>query len=411
MIPMDYDLFANRYRRNKPIIEMDDEDEDSINETEDDVNGIQSTDDFEITAPPVEAGHSLGAAPPREPETPESCSGKPSYTEACCSRSANDDDVTLNPNELPVISIEDEFNDFEGNLNPHRRHPNADSRTRPAGAQLTVRRRRPWLWPAACALLTIAAVALILAARHHYNYYYNIGVPIAVTPGQNIEKLASQGRYVERQGVTLTPDSILGVALNLYSLDGLKATLQLGTPDSTDTSIILCSRSADYTADLNYLGTLVVEGKELQSDNTRLGYVAMAGSNVVIGVSRSEKVKDYCVRQGGSFFRQFVLLSGGVIPRDFPLHGKVERRAIGRTSDDRLFYVATRHKETLWDFADALREYGFIDAVYITGGNSYSYYRNSKGRHLFIGPANELPNPNHRDIAPWIVFRKSRPGF
>ena len=29
-------------------------------------------------------------------------------------------------------------------------------------------------------------------------------------------------------------------------------------------------------------------------------------------------------------------------------------------------FFATRHKETLWDFADALREYGFIDAIYIT---------------------------------------------
>ena len=29
------------------------------------------------------------------------------------------------------------------------------------------------------------------------------------------------------------------------------------------------------------------------------------------------------------------------------------------------------YKETLWDFADAFREYGFIDAIYITGGADY----------------------------------------
>ena len=49
----------------------------------------------------------------------------------------------------------------------------------------------------------------------------------------------------------------------------------------------------------------------------------------------------------------------------FYLHGKVERRAIGRISDQ-LYFIATRHKETLWGFADALREYGFIDAIYIS---------------------------------------------
>jgi hypothetical protein len=37
-----------------------------------------------------------------------------------------------------------------------------------------------------------------------------------------------------------------------------------------------------------------------------------------------------------------------------------------------IFY-STRNKETLWDFADALREYGFIDAIYITGGTADVY--------------------------------------
>ena len=50
----------------------------------------------------------------------------------------------------------------------------------------------------------------------------------------------------------------------------------------------------------------------------------------------------------------------------------VEQQAIGRI-DDQLYFIATRHKETLWDFADALREYGFIDAIYITGGADFVF--------------------------------------
>ena len=118
--------------------------------------------------------------------------------------------------------------------------------------------------------------------------------------------------------------------------------------------------------------------------------MAMLDGNSVIGISRSEKVKDYVQERGGSFFRQFILVSDGVIPARFYLHGKVERRAIGRIGDQ-LYFIATRHKETLWDFADALREYGFIDAIYITGGDNYCFYRSKDGVRHDIGDSADYP--------------------
>lgn len=60
-----------------------------------------------------------------------------------------------------------------------------------------------------------------------------------------------------------------------------------------------------------------------------------------------------------SYFKENIIISGR-----FFLHGKVECCAISRI-EDQLYYIAARHKETLWDFADALREYGFIDTIYI----------------------------------------------
>ena len=163
---------------------------------------------------------------------------------------------------------------------------------------------------------------------------------------------------------------------------------------------------ADHNADGTYLGSLVVEGKQLQADRSRLGYMGMADGRMVIGIGRSDKVKDYVLERGGSFFRQFVLVSNGQIPTRFFLHGKVERRAIGRMGDT-LYYIATRHKETLWDFADALREYGFIDAVYITGGTDYCFYRSSDGMRHDIGDINDYPHKKWQGIIPWLVFRKA----
>lgn len=134
--------------------------------------------------------------------------------------------------------------------------------------------------------------------------------------------------------------------------------------------------------------------------------MAMADGNMVIGISRSDKVKDYIVERRGSFFRQFILVSNGTIPTRFFLRGKVERRAIGRKGDQ-LYYIATRHKETMWDFADALMEYGFIDVVYITGGTDYSFYRDKDGTRHDIGNPEDYPHKKWQGIIPWLVFQKS----
>lgn len=256
--------------------------------------------------------------------------------------------------------------------------------------------------------LAFAAVGCMIVAAiagyYFWNYYYNIGVSVSVSPEQNIEKL-KQPVKKETPEVVMTSDSILGVAMDFYAIHGLKASIEFEEPDTADTSVFLYSRCADYTADGRYLGSLVAQGKEYQSDQTRLGYMAMADGQMVIGISRSEKVKDYVLERGGSFFRQFILVSNGTIPSRFFLHGKVERRAIGRI-DNQLYYIATRHKETLWDFADALREYGFIDAIYITGGNGYVFYRDKEGIRHDLGDTSDYPHTKWKGIVPWLVFRK-----
>ena len=268
---------------------------------------------------------------------------------------------------------------------------------------VTPSRKQKWLKRLLAMVAVGCLMIAVLAGYYLWNYYYNIGVPVSVTPEQNIEKLQ---RPVKKEApeVVMTSDSILGVAMDFYAIHGLKASIEFEEPDTADTSIFLYSRCADHTASGDYLGSLVAEGVEKQSDRSRLGYMAMADGNMVIGISRSEKVKDYVQERGGSFFRQFILVSNGMIPSRFFLHGKVERRAIGRI-DNQLYYVATRHKETLWDFADALREYGFIDAIYITGGNDYVFYRGKDGIRHDLGDTSGYPHTKWKEIIPWLVFR------
>lgn len=292
--------------------------------------------------------------------------------------------------EIPVITIEEDSsfpaNDVE---------------------QVIAKPAKRWLWFVLGLLISALLCIAAFIGWRYYRNYVNIGIPVSTTSKQNIEKLSApiSAEKADTPEVVMTSDSILGVALNFYELRGLKAEISLQEPDTTDTSVFLYSRCADHGKNGEYLGSLVMNGKSLQSNTSRLGYCAMANGNVVIGVARDEEVKDYAQENGGSFFRQFILVSNGVLPSRFHLHGKVERRGLGRIGE-KLYYIETRHAETMWDFADALREYGFVDAIYITGGSDYSFYRTADGTRHDIGLAENYPHTKWQGVIPWLVFKK-----
>ena len=300
------------------------------------------------------------------------------------------DDISKQKPEVPVIIIErDEKPQSEEIVN----------------TVITPSWKRKWLKR----FLALVAIGCLMVAAlvgyNFWNYYYNIGVSVSVSPEQNIEKLQKSVRQ-EAPEVVLTSDSVLGVAMDFYAIHGLKASIEFEEPDTADTSVYLYCRSADIKADSTYIGSLVVDGQKLQKDTHRLGYMAMLGANSVIGISRSEKVMDFVQERGGSFFRQFILVSDCTIPTRFFLYGKVERRAIGRIGDQ-LYFIATRHKETLYDFACALRDYDFIDAIYITGGDDFVFCRDKDGVRNDIGDPTDYPHEKWKGIIPWLVFRKN----
>lgn len=300
-----------------------------------------------------------------------------------------DENITDNamPTEVPIITIERD--------EQHQQKPRVPSPTP---------RRTRWIIYVGLCVVAIALALIVIIGYKQWAYYNSIGVPVSVSPEENIEKLQRQIDK-EQPKVVMTTDNILGVALNIYAIHGLQAAIEFEEPDTTDKSVYLYCRSIDFTAEGRYLSSLVASGKEYASNNFRLGYMAMAGGNSVIGISRHEDVKDYTIENTGSFFRQFILVSNGELPPRFYLHGKVERCAIGRIGD-RLYYINSCNKETLWSFADALREYGFIDAIYITGGTDYSFYRDCFGNRHDIHDPNTYPHKKWKGIIPWLVFRK-----
>lgn len=263
-----------------------------------------------------------------------------------------------------------------------------------------------WLVVICCTLL--AAIALIGYFRMRGGAAYR-DFEVSVTDDENIAKLKLPAEE-SVQGSDCKSDSILGVAMEFYPLNGLKASLEWEVPDTLDQSLVLFMRSADYYPDGRTIGSIVVNGKggEGRERRSRPAYAAISPEGkMIVGVSTTDKLYDYSVETGGSYFRQFLLLSDGEMPRDFYLHGKISRAAIGRMADDSLFYVVTAHDETMYDFADALREYGFVDAIYITGGNNYRFSRDTNGTaHLDDATKAKIEKYTEADaVAPFLVFR------
>ena len=97
--------------------------------------------------------------------------------------------------------------------------------------------------------------------------------------------------------------------------------------------------------------------------------MAIIDGNAQIGVDRNQKIFNHVLENNGSMFRQLTLVSAGTrCDKQFILKGKVTRCAYARNRAEELFFIETVAPETLYGFADALIEYGFVDAVYITGG-------------------------------------------
>lgn len=237
-----------------------------------------------------------------------------------------------------------------------------------------------------------------------------LDIPVSVTVNSNMRKLELQSKLktTSHPAVSVTNENIMNVEMNMYEIHDLQAELTFKKPDTLDQDVYLFCRSADYEKNGSYLGTIVMQGKLIKADmRKRYGYCAMLNGNIVIGSSSQDEICEAIAEQEGSFFRQQLLLSDGEIPHEFYLHGKVERRALARKIDDKdvdhLVLVETVNKETLFDFANALRDYGFIDAIYITGGKDYGFYRDSTGIVHTMGSYLLLHDESIQ--VPWLVFR------
>lgn len=312
----------------------------------------------------------------------------------------DDENIRLIPEEEAVGVIERD--DRDDNERPRE------------GEHVTVinvneHRRWPWI------LVAVAGVLVAVACCFMAFKYWRLSTyvpPMSVTPLENIDKLKAKAAK-ETPGVEMVTDSVLGVPFNIYELKGLKASIDTVEPRFNSSHAYFYVKAGELTAEGKPISTTVVGDSLFTGDggDKRFGYVAAVEKQVVIGVSPDDDVAAYCQEKKGYFFRNYFLVSNSQLPPEFQLHGKEVRRALARKPDNsHLFYVETTGSETMWDFADALREYGFIDAVYVQGRSNDSYYLTSSGeRHYLTNDSirtemAKQPAPQQKNM--WLVFKK-----
>ena len=187
-----------------------------------------------------------------------------------------------------------------------------------------------------------------------------------------------------KAGITYMTEEAMGVKLKIYGLKGLKAHFADTVPDYSDSTIYLVTRSSDYKIvndSKQIIGDFIVDGEVISKSNWRAGFMAIVDGNAQIGIDRSRLIKKHIKDNRGSMFRQMALISAGIRCNDqLILKGKVTRCAYARDRQNNLYFIETVNPETLFGFADALIEYGFTDAIYITGGRQADlFYRTEDG--------------------------------
>ena len=260
------------------------------------------------------------------------------------------------------------------------------------------RKRRGYAYWAAVIGLLLVGIALLFWLMPQGES----GSPQDAAVSQELKELSQTDgnrmpeRYVEPE-LDIWTDTINDVSMKFFQLTAAKARLCMGTPSEQDSTLLMVLPAADIRKDnLGIVGDFVLEGKQYGNGKRKEGYVAILDERLFLGVSSSDTVMNYCADHRGSFFRQYALVFDGQVVKN-KLKGKSLRRAVARRDkDDSVYVIVSLQRESLYDFSEALADYGMTDAIYLPGGDAYAFYR--KDTLLdYLGTSQEhiYPNTNY----------------
>jgi len=168
-------------------------------------------------------------------------------------------------------------------------------------------------------------------------------------------------------------DNINDVPMHIYLLDNMEASLTMDSTiidDQLHTRMMMVVLATDIREDNKKpVGDFVVNGEKIARGKSREGYCAIVHGRISIGRSENDDVMNYCIQEGGSFFREYPLVINGEICKN-KIRGKRIRRALVQ-QEGNIYVIESENKESIYDFSEAIRDLGAKDAIYLPAGINY----------------------------------------
>ena len=241
--------------------------------------------------------------------------------------------------------------------------------------------KRTWGWIILAGALVIGVVASIVAITH--------------TRSQNeegvFEKSVRHAIPYPLRGWIQSMDSITDICvmtkdttvndipMRLYVPLNMTPRLEVGYKCIDDTTKnMLLWQAADVRADnQKIVGAFVLRGKPLSWGLSKKGYCGIIGDQVTIGVADNSPLFEQATEEGGYFFRQYPLVSNGVLVEN-ELKSQSTRRGLCEL-EGKVAVVETFTPESLHDFSQALVDLGTTNAIYLVGSSAIGWHRNMDG--------------------------------
>ena len=264
--------------------------------------------------------------------------------------------------------------------------------------------KRKWGWIILAAALMIGVIASIIAFSRTSSQE-EVGV---------FEKATHQAIPHPLRGWIQSLDSITDICvitkdttvndipMRLYVPLNMTPRLEVGYTCIDDTANnMLLWQAADVRADnQKIVGAFVLRGKPLSWGLSKKGYCGIIGDQVTIGVADNSPLFEQATEVGGYFFRQYPLVSNGVLVEN-ELKSQSTRRGLCEL-EGKVVIVETYTPESLHDFSQALVDIGTTNAIYLVGSSAIGWHRNLDG----VGVASGQWEPRVYKNVSFIVWSK-----
>lgn len=278
-----------------------------------------------------------------------------------------------------------------------------DDQIRVIGTDNTKRSFAGAKWVIVSAVAAVVAVAGIIVALCCNRASLNTKEPSYFEPADNateavVAEPSRLGRKVDAQakGFTEVRDTTINdIPLRIYIPHNAQMYLHIGRLAKGDNPrIIYAAQAADVRADNGgIVGAFVLKGEPMAWGLSKKGFCASIDGKITIGVAENTSLFEEATEKGGYFFRQYPLVSNGVLIDNEPKNKSTRRGICDRNGE--IFVVETLSRESFHDYAQALVDLGVQQAVYLVGSNAYGWAVDENGDYHEFGDEN-LYGGRHR---------------